>query len=120
MLGDYAWYEGNSWAKGARSPLPVGLKRPNPWGLYDIYGNAWEWVADWYDAGRYGDMQEVDPEAPENCRAVVEGELLPCTDKVIRGGAFNTTEDTTRGAARSFATPDVVDNNVGFRCAYDR
>ncbi len=44
MLGDYAWYEGNAWAKGARSPLPVGLKRPNPWGLYDIYGNAWEWV----------------------------------------------------------------------------
>ena len=38
MLGDYAW------AKGARSPLPVGLKRPNPWGLYDIDGNAWEWV----------------------------------------------------------------------------
>lgn len=90
------------------------------YGLWDTVGNAWEWVADFYDAGWYEDAGSTDPQGPEACRDQVGGGMEDCTDKVIRGGAFNTTENTTRGSARAFTGPDTIDNNLSFRCAYDR
>ncbi len=132
--------DGATWAWGAAPPncgdanfrfvswycevsvVEVGTytDRTSPYGLWDTVGNAWEWTSDWYDAERYEEMEDQDPPGPLDCRAVVGAESGECTNKVIRGGAFNTTEDTTRGAARSFAAPSVVDPNLAFRCAYDR
>jgi formylglycine-generating enzyme required for sulfatase activity len=84
----------------------------SPFGLLDVVGNAWEWVADAYDAEEYSTEDTVDPTGPD-CDE-------DCAFRVLRGGAYNTTEDTLYTAARSFGRPDVVDNNIGFRCAYDR
>lgn len=56
LLGDYAWYAGNTCPP---SGCEVGLKLPNPWGLYDMHGNAWEWVQD--QGWAYTDEPKVDP-----------------------------------------------------------
>ena len=70
-LGECAWYEGNSGGK----THPVGQKKPNGWGLYDMHGNVWEWVQDWY--GSYTTEAVTDPSGPGG------GSL-----RVLRGGSF--------------------------------
>ncbi len=57
QLARYSWYSENA---GGQTH-PVGQLLPNPWGLYDMYGNVWEWVQDWYDAGYYEVSPAVDP-----------------------------------------------------------
>jgi formylglycine-generating enzyme required for sulfatase activity len=73
-LTDYAWYYDNS----GSTTHPVGQKLPNPWGLYDMYGNVFEWCQDWY--GPYPGGSSVDPQGPAK----------PTLDKagVARGGSW--------------------------------
>jgi len=74
-LCKYAWYANNSKGK----THPVGQKEPNAWGIYDIYGNVWEWVEDdWHD--NYDG-------APDDGRAWVDDPRG--ADRVIRGGSWN-------------------------------
>jgi formylglycine-generating enzyme required for sulfatase activity len=56
-LAEYAWTAENA----NRQVHPVGQKKPNPWGLYDLYGNAGEWCQDAYDADFYGKSPPRDP-----------------------------------------------------------
>ena len=71
-LGQYAWYSGN-----AAVYQPVATRLPNPWGLYDMHGNAWEWCSDFYTAyPSLGDTVVVDPNEP----------LGPTFERVTRGG----------------------------------
>ena len=73
-LGDYAWYNDNSEGK----PHPVGEKKANGWGLHDVYGNVWEWCADWFDNDYYKESPLSDPGGPSSGAA-----------HVIRGGGWD-------------------------------
>jgi formylglycine-generating enzyme required for sulfatase activity len=96
-LGEYAWY-GNS-----TTPHPVGTKKPNAWGLYDMHGNVWEWVADWY--GTYLETAQNDPSGPTTG-----------TSRIVRGGFFASGPDHLRSTFRAEFWPEIKGQNIGFRC----
>jgi len=98
VLGDYAWYDGNS----GRTTHPVGQKKPNAWGLYDMHGNVEELCAD--RDGDYTKEVVTDPQGPAS------GEY-----RGLRGGAWNINPSSCRSAYRSGCTPDLRSNGYGFR-----
>jgi len=104
-LGTYAWYAGNSQKK----THPVGKKKSNPWGLYDMHGNVSEWCNDFYSADYYKQSPERDPHGPPTGR-----------EKVLRGGAWNSSAQSCRSAYRT-SDPSLNDtclskDSIGFRC----
>ena len=101
-LGDYAWYAKNS----NKEAHPVGQKKPNQYGLYDMYGNVCEWVSDWYDAKYYGRSPVKDPEGPDSG-----------TSQVLRGGSWSDRGSDLRAASRDWYGPGGwYDADFGFRC----
>lgn len=73
-LGRYAWY-GDDFASGGTHP--VGQKLSNPWGLYDVHGNAWEWVQDWYGENYYAQSPSTYPKgSASGSQRVVRGGML--------------------------------------------
>ena len=84
----YAWTLENSEAE----THPVGLKQPNPWGLYDIHGNVWEWTLDWFAEYPAGDLK--DPVGP------AQGIY-----KVFRGGSWNHAVEFARSRNRFMMPP---------------
>jgi formylglycine-generating enzyme required for sulfatase activity len=100
-LGDHAWFKANA---GAMTH-PGGQLRPNAWGVYDMHGNAWEWVADWYSSDYYRRSQAADPSGPEAGR-----------NRVMRGGAFSDDVADCRAARRNGVNPPHARSpNLGFR-----
>jgi formylglycine-generating enzyme required for sulfatase activity len=105
-LSDYGWVDENSNGK----PHPVGQKKPNPWGLYDMCGNVWEWCNDFYQVDYYQQSPEENPRGPK------EGET-----KVVRGGAWKFSADSCRSGYRYNEAPGYSDvcfgyDIYGFRC----
>jgi formylglycine-generating enzyme required for sulfatase activity len=97
-LGDYAWYGSNS----GNTTHPVGQKKPNAWGLYDMHGNVWEWCADWY--GSYPTGAVTDPQGAASG-----------TSRVLRGGSWFYNPSDCRSANRNGLTPDFRIINLGLR-----
>ena len=100
LLDQHGWYDQNA-GESARS---VGLKRPNPFGLFDTAGNVWEWCWDWRDAKWYAASPENDPHGPDLGR-----------HRVVRGGVWDFTASNCRSAYRTARTPEARHFNVGFR-----
>jgi len=105
-LGEYAWFYGNAGGE----THPVGQKKPNRFGLYDMHGNVWEWVEDHWQRNYKG--------APTDGRAWLTGDNKTGDGNVsrsLRGGAWLNSDDSTRSANRSLNRADKRFNYSGFR-----
>ncbi len=101
-LFSHAWLKGNC----AGTTHPVGQKKPNPWGLYDMHGNIWQWCLDWYNQDYYKQTPLVDPNGPPGG-----------TSHVMRGAPYDYPASTCRSSYRIGYAPRYSRYSFGFRVA---
>lgn len=114
-IDDVAWYEENSLIKkhkwfsyllDGKQTHPVGTKRPNELGIYDMSGNVYEWCQDWYDSKYYENSPQHNPQG------AISGSY-----RVFRGGSWYNGVWGCRVSLRSFNSPAIRDSRIGFRLA---
>lgn len=101
-LNSVAWYANNSKEK----VHPVGKKAPNELGIFDMTGNVWEWVNDWYSSMYYEESEKTNPLGPGSA-----------TYRVIRGGAYAEIDEDCRIFTRLSFDPNSSNPAIGFRLA---
>jgi len=106
VLDEMGWYQKNS----DNQTHPVGQKKANAWGLYDMHGNVWEWCFDWYDIRYYANSPSSDPYAnsPGSDRLVLG------SYRIIRGGSYSSTAEMCQSPFRSGGVTGKI---TGFRLA---
>jgi formylglycine-generating enzyme required for sulfatase activity len=104
-LDQIAWYQKNS----GNHTHPVSQKVANGFGLFDVLGNAWEWVNDWYDGTYYSESPNVDPIGPKSG-----------TMHVLRGGSWMNTANLLRVSDRGRSNADLRFNYFGMRCVWNQ
>jgi formylglycine-generating enzyme required for sulfatase activity len=97
---EYLWYDGNL----GKTTHPVGKKKPNSWGLYDMSGNVWEWAGDWHDSSYYKNSPSTDPKGANS------GDY-----RSLRGGSWNNNARYSRLSYRNSYDPDGRYYGCGFR-----
>jgi formylglycine-generating enzyme required for sulfatase activity len=102
-LGDYGWFDGNTEESDSKTH-PVGEKKPNAWGLYDMHGGVYEWCQDWYGSYPRSGSARTDP------TGAASGDT-----RVVRGGSWNSSARICRSAYRDAFMPDYRVYLLGFR-----
>jgi formylglycine-generating enzyme required for sulfatase activity len=100
-LTEHAWYKDNS--KGFDPP--VGKKKPNAWGLYDMHGYVWEWCADAWSPTHEGVSADGSPRQGKDVK-----------QRVVRSGSWADSADSSRSAFRAGQPANTRNDRIGFRC----
>lgn len=104
QLRNYGWFKENADDIGEQYAHEVGGKQSNPFGLYDMHGNVWEWCSDWL--GPYSASAAVDPQGPSTG-----------SGRVLRGGSWRSAAGSCRAANRGTGGPTSRHTDRGFRLA---
>lgn len=103
-IGEYAWYDKNTWDIGEKYAHRVGQKKPNDFGLYDMSGNVYEWCQDFHDENYYSNSPASNPTGPAKGSRVVS-----------RGGCFGMNAGGLRSAYRDDCDPGFCSDTHGVR-----
>jgi formylglycine-generating enzyme required for sulfatase activity len=99
-------FNNNGYCVGDTSRVGDYPNGVSPYGVYDMAGNVWEWVNDWWDPNYYSVSPLSNPLGPSTGYA-----------RDLRGGAWSNVSSSARAATRSGGEPALFGNNIGFRCA---